>query len=47
MLPDRAADIEIPIDVLDQYQLQTWEPFELLLPTAGALGNVRPRDLPS
>ncbi|MEU7039261.1 hypothetical protein ABZ958_37235 [Streptomyces sp. NPDC046237] len=39
---DHSAGAELPVEVLEMYRLETWEPFEHLLPTAGVLGNVRP-----
>lgn len=42
-LHDIAQGDELHISVLHMYQLETWEPFEHLLPTAGSIGNVRPQ----
>lgn len=36
------AEAEFGTDLLELYHLEAWEPFEFLLPTVGALGNVRP-----
>ncbi|MFE9007480.1 hypothetical protein ACFYOY_36075 [Streptomyces sp. NPDC007875] len=43
-LNDHSAGAELGVDLLDLYQLEAWEPFELLLPTVGVLGNVRPQE---
>ncbi|CAM5678308.1 hypothetical protein [Streptomyces mordarskii] len=41
---DHSAGAELGLELLDLYQLEAWEPFEFLLPTVGALGNVRPQE---
>jgi hypothetical protein len=37
------AEAEFGTDLLELYELESWEPFEFLLPTVGGIGNVRPK----
>ncbi|MFD9047791.1 hypothetical protein [Streptomyces zaomyceticus] len=41
---DRILGAELSVDVLEMYRLEAWEPFELLLPTAGRIDNIRPQE---
>lgn len=40
---DHSLGAELPIEVLEMYRLEAWEPFEHLLPTVGGIDNVRPQ----
>ncbi|MFI2458096.1 hypothetical protein [Streptomyces sp. NPDC019539] len=40
---DHSLGAELPVEVLEMYRLEAWEPFELLLPTVGGIDNVRPQ----
>ncbi|NUK54940.1 hypothetical protein HRW14_32760 [Streptomyces lunaelactis] len=37
------AEAEFGTDLLELYELESWEPFEFLLPTVGGIGNIRPK----
>ncbi|OEJ21583.1 hypothetical protein AS594_39310 [Streptomyces agglomeratus] len=37
------AEAEFGTELLELYQLASWEPFEFLLPTVGGIDNVRPK----
>ncbi|MET9427941.1 hypothetical protein [Streptomyces sp. NPDC003036] len=40
---DHSSGAELPVEELEMYRLEAWEPFEHLLPTVGGIGNVRPQ----
>jgi hypothetical protein len=40
---NHTAGAELGVDLLHLYQLEAWEPFEFLLPTAGHISKVRPQ----
>lgn len=39
---DHAHGAELGVELLELYELEAWEPFEFLLPTAGGITGVRP-----
>lgn len=41
---DHSLGAELPVEVLQMYRLEAWDPFELLLPTVGGIDNVRPQE---